>query len=169
MRKSPKSTHFWKWNYILCVLKNMVDSGLLFYQQHHHSTSPCLHGDKLPEQGWFQTVVNQHTQRVGRWWGGGSRSVQAWPWESVQSLYYSARITCVCEWMRSILSECSPVGVHHLPHMYGCKHPNNIIMARFTIFSNLISPKLITASVKGHVGGIWGRKQLEPNGATGLT
>lgn len=42
-------------------------------------------------------------------------------------------------------------------------------MSCFTIFSNLISPKLITASVKGHVGGIWGREQLEPNGATGPT
>lgn len=57
-------------------------------------------------------------------WGGGSLFVQTWPWESVQSLYYSARITHICEWMRSILSECSPLGVHHSPHMYGCKHHN---------------------------------------------
>lgn len=67
MRKSPKSTHFWRWNYILCVLKNMVDSGLLFYQQHHHSTSPCLHGDKLPEQADFRPLwISTHSG-----WGGG--------------------------------------------------------------------------------------------------
>lgn len=155
MRKSPIYTHFWRWNDILCVLKTMVDSGLLFYQQHHHSTSPCLHGDKLPEQADFRPLwISTHSG--WGWWGGGSLSVQTWPWESVQSLYYSARITCVCEWMRSILSECSPLSVHHFPHMYGYKHHNNIILACFTNFSNLISPKLITASVKGHVEGIWG-------------
>lgn len=32
------------------IVKHMVDSVLLFCQQHHHSPShPCLHGDKLPE------------------------------------------------------------------------------------------------------------------------
>lgn len=69
MRKSPPiHAHFCRWNDILCVLKNMVVSGLLFYQQHHHSTSLVSMETSFPSRLISDRCESAHTAGGG---GGG--------------------------------------------------------------------------------------------------